>query len=130
MTEAKVFKGNLILEDQVLENATITCENGRIVAIDERGASVPGMMDYTNRYISPGFIGIHVHGGAGADYMDGSPDAVRAINRAHAQHGTTSIFPTTTTGSFSQLERMIKLRGGAAKMVYTGWFEDRGRPFC
>ena len=107
MSEAKAFKGNLILEDQVLENATIRCENGRIVAIDERGVSVPGMMDYTGRYISAGFIDIHVHGGAGADYMDGSPDAIRTVNRAHAQHGTTSIFPTTTTGSFSQLDRMI-----------------------
>jgi N-acetylglucosamine-6-phosphate deacetylase len=38
----------------------------------------------------------------------GTVEAVRTANRAHLLHGTTSIFPTTTTGSPEQLERMIR----------------------
>jgi N-acetylglucosamine-6-phosphate deacetylase len=37
-------------------------------------------------------VDIHTHGGAGSDYMDGTPEAVRISNRAHARHGTT-VFP-------------------------------------
>jgi N-acetylglucosamine-6-phosphate deacetylase len=52
-------------------------------------------------------VDIHVHGAAGADYMDGSAEAVRAVNRAHLRRGTTTIFPTTTTGSPAQVRRML-----------------------
>jgi N-acetylglucosamine-6-phosphate deacetylase len=52
-------------------------------------------------------VDIHTHGGAGSDYMDGTPEAVRIANRAHAHHGTTTIFPTTTTGTLAQLVAML-----------------------
>ena len=45
--------------------------------------------------------------GNGCDYMDGTPDAVRCANRAHLRHGTTTVFPTTTTGSPAQIQRML-----------------------
>ena len=41
-------------------------------------------------YILPGFIDLHVHGGAGQDVMDGG-EAVQVIAKMHAQHGTTSM---------------------------------------
>ena len=66
------------------------------VAVDARGG-----------VIAPGFVDIHVHGGAGADYMDGTVDAVRIANRAHARHGTTTIFPTTTTGTPAEIDAML-----------------------
>src|ERR1700750_3424141 len=93
---ALVFHGELILPDRTLRDAQVICRDGVIVEITEqalhRGRAIEG------RYIAPGFIDMHVHGGGGSDYMDGSPDAVRIANRAHARHGTTTIFPTTTTG--------------------------------
>jgi len=55
----------------------------------------------------PGYVDIHTHGGDGADFMDGTPEAVRTACRAHARHGTTTIFPTTTTGSPAQLAAML-----------------------
>jgi N-acetylglucosamine-6-phosphate deacetylase len=39
--------------------------------------------------------------------MDGTTEAVRIANRIHAKHGTTTIFPTTTTGTPDQLDRML-----------------------
>ena len=47
-------------------------------------------------YILPGFVDLHVHGGAGRDVMEGG-DAVHAIAAIHARHGTTSILATTMT---------------------------------
>jgi N-acetylglucosamine-6-phosphate deacetylase len=83
----------------------LVCEEGIIADIrKERPAGVPVV---EGRYIAPGFIDLHVHGGKGADYMDGTPEAVRIANRAHARHGTTTIFPTTTTGSFAEIESML-----------------------
>ena len=58
-------------------------------------------------YLTPGLIDLHVHGGGGADFMDGTPEAVRTACQTHLRHGTTTLFPTTTTATPAQLEAMI-----------------------
>jgi N-acetylglucosamine-6-phosphate deacetylase len=100
------FHGQVILPDQILKDGYITCRDGRIISVDTE-APASDVPIISGAYVAPGFIDMHVHGGAGSDFMDGSPDAVRTANRAHARHGTTSIFPTTTTGSTEEIEAML-----------------------
>jgi N-acetylglucosamine-6-phosphate deacetylase len=104
-----IENGTLILQDRLIENASLVCEGGRITALGRRVKRPldAQIIDARGGYISPGFIDIHVHGGAGADFMDGSAEAVRTALKAHARHGTTSIFPTTTTGSAEQITTML-----------------------
>ena len=99
------FHGEVILWDRLLPDAYVLCEAGRIASVRLTRPSHVEIIE--GRYISPGYVDLHVHGADGADFMDGSPDAVRVANRAHARHGTTSIFPTTTTGSTVEIERML-----------------------
>jgi len=103
--------GTAILTDRLIPDAVVVCENHRIVKVGPaRKVRVPRgaeLVDAHGGYISPGFVEIHVHGGDGADYMDGTDEAIRIANRAHTRHGTTSIFPTTTTGSPEQLDAML-----------------------
>jgi len=100
----------VILPDRLLPGASVACANGKIVAVGDSVRPPPGatVIDAKGGYVAPGFIDIHVHGGAEADFMDGTPEAVRTVCRAHAKHGTTTIFPTTTTGSFEQIMAMIE----------------------
>src|SRR5258705_10249529 len=105
------FRGNVILPTRLLPRGVVVVENERIVAVGpEVDLKTPNgaiVVDAGDGYVSPGFIDIHTHGGAGSDYMDGTPEAARAVNRAHARHGTTTIFPTTTTGTPEQLAAML-----------------------
>jgi N-acetylglucosamine-6-phosphate deacetylase len=116
--------GSVITPDAVLNDAFLLVENGKIAAISTRRPSSYGgaVTHIQSGYISPGFIDIHVHGGAGADYMDGNMEAVRRANLAHLRHGTTTIFPTTTTGSTAQLSSMIQACSG----VREGWSAAEG----
>ena len=57
--------------------------------------------------VIPGFIDLHVHGGHGRDTMEGG-DAVAAIARAHAQHGTTSLLATTMTAPREEIETSLR----------------------
>ena len=106
-----VFRGNVILPDKVLPHGAVVAEGERIVVVGlERELKLPvGAMivDSNDGYISPGFVDIHEHGGSGSDYMDGTPEAVRTANRTHARHGTTTVFPTSTTGTPAQLASML-----------------------
>lgn len=104
------INGTVILPDGLVENAALLCREGRIVSVGPDKGKIPAgaeIVDAKGGYISPGFVDIHVHGGAGADFMDGSAEAVRTACAAHARHGTTTIFPTTTTGSPAQIEAML-----------------------
>jgi N-acetylglucosamine-6-phosphate deacetylase len=117
-----VFTGTVVLADRLLSNGIVVCAGDRITAVGSAG-EIPVPRDATviesrNGFIAPGYVDIHVHGGANADYMDGTREAVITANRAHARHGTTSIFPTTTTGSRSQIDAMLR----AARAV-----RDEGR---
>lgn len=112
---AVCLHGEVILAEGTLTDAYVLCEAGRIVSIGSQAHE--GLAVLEGRYIAPGYIDLHVHGGDGADYMDGSADAVRTANRAHAQRGTTTIFPTTTTGSTEELAAMI----AACGEVREGW---------
>jgi N-acetylglucosamine-6-phosphate deacetylase len=114
------FRGGVILPDRILTDAYVHCESGRIADIGtERPAGVPIV---EGRYIAPGFIDLHVHGAQGADYMDGTAEAVRMANCAHARHGTTTIFPTTTTGSTGEIRDMLN----ACAEVRRGWTPSDG----
>ncbi len=87
-----------------------------IIAIEPRG-DAPG-----DRFILPGFIDLHVHGGAGADVMDGA-EAVARMARFHAGHGTTALLPTTVTAPAADLLRaaagvgVTPHRVGSAKVL-------------
>lgn len=53
-------------------------------------------------FILPGFVDLHVHGGGGADVMEGA-EAIRITARTHARHGTTSLCPTSVTAPDSDI---------------------------
>jgi N-acetylglucosamine-6-phosphate deacetylase len=53
----------------------------------------------TKKYIIPGFIDLHCHGGGGFDTMDGN-NAIVQMSKYHLSKGTTSILPTTWTSTF------------------------------
>ena len=65
----------------------------RITAID--GVRVDQPAD-DELLVLPGFVDLHVHGGGGADVMEGA-GAIDTIARLHARHGTTSLLAITMT---------------------------------
>jgi N-acetylglucosamine-6-phosphate deacetylase len=113
MPALAIINGTAVVPDRLIENAVVICRDGVIASIKQAGAPPKHaqVIDARGGYIAPGFVDIHVHGGAGADFMDGTAAAVRTACRAHLRHGTTSIFPTTTTGSPAQIMAMLEACG-------------------
>jgi N-acetylglucosamine-6-phosphate deacetylase len=62
-----------------------------------------GLISAAGLTVSPGFLDLHVHGGAGADFMDATADALSTITAFHAAGGTTAMLATTASSSFPEL---------------------------
>lgn len=97
----------IVLADRIMEGCVIV-KDGTITNIlhGSPGQEVEkdfDLIDCQGNYLAPGFIDTHCHGGGGADFMDGTSDAIITAARAHLKHGTTSICPTTLTCSDEEL---------------------------
>ena len=101
----KIINGKIITPEKIIEGGCLLVNNGVIAAVSEIDIQTNDVVviDAEGRYVSPGFIDIHVHGGGGADFMDGTEKAFLQVAATHARYGTTSMLPTTLTSSREEL---------------------------
>jgi N-acetylglucosamine-6-phosphate deacetylase len=101
----------LVLPDRLIPGAFLQVGGGRITfAGHAKFRLAPDeAIDLGGMYLAPGFIDLHVHGGDGADFMDGTAEAFRTVCRCHARHGTTSLTPTSTVATGLQYDRFLAL---------------------
>lgn len=103
-----ISNGNVITPQGTLEATDVLIKKNIIKAIDKNIQAVDAVkIDATGFYVSPGFIDIHVHGGGGADFMDGTEEAFLQVAATHARYGTTAMLPTTLTSSKEELFNTI-----------------------
>ncbi len=98
-----IANGKVLTPAEILVRGSVVIEGERIVAV---GAEPPprqaDVIDATHLYVAPGLIDIHVHGGAGFDTMDATPEAIEGMARFFARHGVTSFLATTMTAGREQ----------------------------
>lgn len=101
-----------VLTPQGFVRGVLEQQGGRIVRIE--GETVPESEVRHGRQalplVLPGFIDVHVHGGAGRDTMEAG-DAGQAIARLHARHGTTALLATTMTAPMDEIRAAIAAVG-------------------
>jgi len=133
-----IYNGRVVLEHAVLEKGAVIFANGRIAYLGPQDVlpkviHLPGglepvrvgdgeSIDAGGGWIFPGFIDVHVHGGGGADTMNGTLEAIETISRTHARHGTTALLPTTMTAPHDQIM-------GAARAVRAAMERWRTAPW-
>ncbi|MBQ8747790.1 MAG: N-acetylglucosamine-6-phosphate deacetylase [Clostridia bacterium] len=89
-----IVNANLILEEGIVFDGVVLVENGLIAAYGEKGAvEIPAdaeIFDAGGKYVAPGFVDIHNHGGGG-ELFDTNPAAAA---KHFLAHGETTILPT------------------------------------
>lgn len=97
-----VTGGRVLTPWRVLEQGTVVVEGDRIAAVLEGPApDLPRAewVDATGLLVVPGFVDIHIHGVAGHDTMDATPEALEGMARFLARHGVTGFLPTTVAAA-------------------------------
>lgn len=95
----KLTGGKLILPEGIVEGKSVYYENGTIIAVTDKELPFDCEKNANGNYISPGFIDLHVHGGAGYEFVDATEEAVIKACEIHFNHGTTTIYPTFSSYS-------------------------------
>ncbi len=82
----------------------VAIDSGRISAISAAsGQATPDAVELGERWLVPGYIDTHVHGGGGAQCNTTDPDEVAAVARFHTRHGTTALLATTVAAPVDEL---------------------------
>lgn len=95
----KLYHKKAILFDEKIKNIINEEEINNIDGIEK--------IDVKGKYISPGFIDMHIHGFDGFDTMDATEEAMQAISKGIARNGVTSFLPTTMSMPIENINRAL-----------------------
>ncbi|MBD8016224.1 N-acetylglucosamine-6-phosphate deacetylase [Planococcus wigleyi] len=108
------YVGDILLEGGKISRVAEKIEAQADVHIDATGK---------NWTAFPGFIDVHIHGAAGHDAMDATPEAVKGLAGVLPKEGTTSFLATTMTQSDEAISAALKnirdfqMEDGQAEML-------------
>lgn len=102
----QILNGHILTPQGWINEGSVLYENGRITEIRRSSYIVEGakVIDVHGMNVVPGGIEMHVHGGGGSDFMEGTEPAFRTAIHAHLLHGTTSIFPTLSSSTVPMIK--------------------------
>ena len=105
----QIINGRILTPQGWLRNGSVILRDGKILEVTNCDLAVIGaeLIDAKGMYVVPGFIEMHVHGGGGSDFQEGTEEAFRTAVQAHAKYGTTSIFPTLSSSTVPMIEKAV-----------------------
>jgi len=122
-----ISNGLVFCDDGEFRKSDIIADNGVITAI---GESLSGSgcddVDADNCYVIPGLVDIHTHGAMGADFSDGTPEAIQKIAGFLLKNGITSFLGTTMTLPEKQLTYICETVKSSVDKIIPGQAVLRG----
>src|ERR1035441_10273523 len=126
ITAEKLWNGT-----SLLDRPMVAIEDGRIASIATReSGELPAgtqtrVFDYPGAMLAPAFLDVHIHGAAGHDVMEATPEALSTIGTFRASRGTGSFLATTVT---APVDTTLRALSGLAKLLTQPPAEGQARP--
>src|SRR5512146_2488432 len=115
VTAARLWNGR-----QFIERPVIRIDGSRIASISSAESSEAATANHGEVFgfpaatLAPAFFDVHIHGAAGHDVMEATPEALHAIGSFLATRGTGSYLATTVT---APLDATLRAVAGLAKLI-------------
>ena len=122
----KIYQNAQVITDgKIMPALDVVADCGKIVKILPHDSAnlKPGMesIDLEGKYLAPGFIDLHCHGGAGYEFVDGTEESVRLACEIHGQSGTRVLYPTISAmdidTTFRALEAIERVKDSCAAEI-------------
>lgn len=109
--KTQIINGKIFTTHGWVENGSVIIDGTRIQNILNHSNAIDGVdkvIDAQGAYVLPGGIDIHVHGGGGRDFMEGTEEAFVTAVEAHRKHGTTAILPTLSSSTVPMIQAALQ----------------------
>lgn len=109
----KLLFGKVLTPQGLIEQGVIAVSDeqihyaGEVTWIPEAYAHWPADGQASEDLLIPGFVDVHVHGGAGHDFMYSDTESLNTITKFHSSQGTTTMLATTMTASKSAIDQVF-----------------------
>ena len=105
----QIINGKIFTPQGWIEDGSVVIRDGHILEVTNCDLPLTGakQVDARGRYIVPGYVCMHAHGGGGRDFTECTEEAFRIAIEAHQKHGATTIFPTISSTSYENIKRGI-----------------------
>jgi N-acetylglucosamine-6-phosphate deacetylase len=113
VTRRALLHGRAFVEGEIREGVTVRLAGGEIAEVTLGERAPAGALAIAG-ILAPGFVDLHVHGGAGADFMDGDAEAGRRVCAFHARHGTVALAATTLSAPAAAIARAVAAAAAVA----------------
>lgn len=124
---SQLLRARRVLTEQGwLDDHQLRIDDGVITMIEPIPA---GIAARDAELLCPAYIDIHVHGGAGVDVMDDTPDVLDTLAKHKAREGVGAFLPTTVTASLEVIHGALRriaqrtLSGGPGAQVLGSYLE-------
>jgi len=110
--------GRVVTPAGVLSPGWIRLAGSRIDAVGPgEPPRAPGLpvTDLRGQWVLPGFVDMHVHGGGGTSFTQGTAEDARAAAVFHRRHGSTTIVASLVTAPLTDLEARSAMLAGLAR---------------
>lgn len=130
-----IIRGALLAMEDGLVPGDLKIRGEKIVGVEFRGpeaappAGGASIVDGRGCILSPGFIDLHCHGGAGADVNDADGDALARLGAYHRSRGVTSFTPTLSVDPLPVLEAAFEVVRSGRRASAPGDIEILGAHF-
>lgn len=102
------IKSDKIITPSGVKKGYLYFDNQTIAGVFDEQKPADKRYDLSGKYVSAGFIDMHVHGGAGHPFINGTVDDVIKGANFHLLNGTTSIMPTVSAGKFNTMAKAVE----------------------
>jgi N-acetylglucosamine-6-phosphate deacetylase len=114
-----------------IQHGVVVYEDGVVSEVGNRDCiEIPNrarVVDLKDAVLTPGFIDLHIHGGAGHDVMEAEDSALEAVESLIAGHGVTSYCPTTVTADRDETIRSLEKLGRFIERMASHGHANNGR---
>jgi N-acetylglucosamine-6-phosphate deacetylase len=113
LTARRLYDGSRLYDHPI-----IILEDGRIASISTRAeTAIPAgtpVLDFPEATLAPSFFDIHIHGAAGHDAMEATPEALAAMGAFLTSRGTARFLATTVT---APIDLTLRAVAGLARII-------------
>lgn len=109
----QLLYGKVLTPKGIIEDGVIAVSEeqihyaGEAVWLPESYSHWPSNGEKGEDLLIPGFVDVHVHGGAGYDFMYSDAKSLDAITKFHSSQGTTTMLATTMTATKDAIDHVL-----------------------